>query len=130
MVKKQTNIWTFCKRATMVVTLLGIIAGSISFTVKQYKQLVKQSDMQKTTQAFERVNDLMGLTASKLNIDSKKSDVRWIQQQSMYEPRVQMITGAETIVIKEVTSDLAEAQSRHNDYVQRYEDKYNEKSQL
>lgn len=122
--KMDINIWTIGKRALIITSLLSVIGWFGTAALKEFAKFAKAEDMQKTTQVLDKLSAIVSLNASRNFVQDKKADVRWMRQQTMYEPRIQPLTDAEEIMIKEEESELAEVKSEYNDKVRRFKEKF------
>ena len=127
MAKKKFDIWKAVKRGLMLAALVSVISGGLTFCVTYF---AKTSTVTGITTNVEMLGQRIGLSISQDNIDRKKSDLRWMKQQTAFVRKEEPRTVAEDEILKEVEEDLAETKSRHDDRVKQYEEKYNEKAQL
>ena len=126
----KSKVWDILKKILIVTSLLTVIVTFGSHAIKQFTQLAKQEDLIKTTAVIEKLSSTVGLNASRGFVETKKADVRWMQQQTMYQPRELQPTKAENIMLKQYEEELAEVQSDHAYEVRAYKEKYGVKTDL
>ncbi len=110
MAKKLDNIHQILK----VVALVIVIAAA---TISAIKNFAKAATV-------DKLDHRLGLSISQDEIDRRKSDVRWMKQQVVFERRDEPPTVAEAEIIEEAERDLKETNAKHMNRVKAYEDKY------
>ena len=113
---KKKDLWELVHK---IRTLIIVIGGITAMVVSAVTYFAKAESLEMTDQR-------LALNISQDIINSKESNVRWMKQQVGFQRKKDPYTLAESDIIKEAESELAEYKSRHFERIQRFEAKYGE----
>jgi len=108
------------KETLIILTLLGGLFGTYSIAINYFAK----------RDTVEKLDRRIGLSISQDIIHSKEADIRWMEQQTIFERKEAPRSAAETEIIKSAQKDLVQSKERQEDRVQKYEEDYGEKAEL
>lgn len=79
------------------------------------------------SKTVQMLDQRLGLSISKDIVDGEKSNIRWMEQQVVFERKAKPPTAAEEEMIEAAKEELAEKEELHKQRVKNYEDRYKQK---
>ena len=117
MAKEKRDLLHTSTKVTKLVVLIGLAVSTIYVALTFFAK-------SKTVQMLDQ---RLGLSISKDIVDGEKSNVRWMEQQVVFERKEEPPTSAEHEIIKAAKKALAEKEELHKERVKNYEEQYKQK---